>query len=94
MIETLFYIGLVITILIAIPALIILYSGRHLIRAARTQSRINNIDYEKRRQGNRCLHQSSKRMEVTQMGDKEKSYICELCHMKIKESELNGRISR
>lgn len=39
-----------------------------------------------------CPHQSNKRLEVTQMGDDGRYYLCELCGKKVKESELRRKV--
>lgn len=39
-----------------------------------------------------CPHQSNKRLEVTQMGDEGRYFLCELCGKKVKQSELRGKV--
>ncbi len=72
--------GLYLTIFVTLPVLaaflFLLHRYRKLVKPM--------IGYSKG-----CPHRTNKKLNVTQMGDAQNYYLCELCGIKLKESDFN-----
>ena len=84
--ETLFRVGVTLTMWITLPLvavfLLLLWRYRKLIKPMRGYMRAQKL-YG-------CQHRTNKKLNVTQMGDTQNYYLCEICGIKLKESDFNG----
>jgi len=82
MAETLIRIGLMLTVWVTLP-LLLLAAVFMLFKKSKREPEPTG-----------CLHATSAKLKVTQMGDDDEYYLCQKCLQKLARSEFNGRISR